>query len=175
MEKATFAGGCFWCMEPPYKDLKGVISVTSGYTGGDVKNPTYEQVCSGTTGHTEAVEIVFDPQLFSYKELLDVFWRSHDPTDPGGQFADQGSQYRPAVFYHNEEQRRLAEESKETLELSGRFSQPIATEIVPAVTFYPAEEYHQNYCRKNPAHYKRYRIGSGRQDFLDEIWDNEKT
>ncbi len=170
MEKATFAGGCFWCMEPCFRIQKGVEAVVSGYLGGGKKNPTYEQVCMGTTGHIEAVKITFDPQKISYSKLLDIFWQNHDPTDLEGQFADRGSQYKPAIFYHNEEQRRSAESSKEALDLSGKFSSPIVTEILPAATFYPAEEYHQNYAQKNALHYKMYRMGSGRQEFLDETW-----
>jgi methionine-S-sulfoxide reductase len=169
-EKATFAGGCFWCMEPPFMDLKGVESVTSGYIGGHVKNPTYEQVCTGRTGHTEAVQIVFDLQKISYQELLDIFWRNIDPTTENQQFADEGTQYRTGIFYHGQEQRRLAELSKEQLENQGIFDAPIVTEITAATEFYPAEEYHQKYCRKNPGHYKMYRAGSGRESYLEELW-----
>jgi len=167
---ATFAGGCFWCMVAPFEALNGVEQVVSGYTGGRTENPSYEAVCSGATGHYEAVDILFDPAAISYPELLEVFWRQIDPTDPGGQFADRGSQYRTAIFYHDEEQRRQAKQSKDALESSGRFSNPIVTEIVPAQRFYPAKEYHQAYCRRNPAHYRQYREGSGRARYLEKTW-----
>lgn len=170
LEKATFAGGCFWCMEPPFKKLKGVKSVISGYTGGKMPNPTYQEVCSGKTGHAEAVEVIFDPKEISYKELLDVFWCNIDPTMLNQQFADFGSQYRTAVFYHDKEQERLAKGSKEELEKAKIFDKPVVTEITPAGVFYPAEEYHQNYCHKNPVHYKLYRTGSGREGFLEKVW-----
>lgn len=169
-KKATFAGGCFWCMEPPFKELPGVISVTSGYMGGRVKNPTYEEVSGGSTEHAEAVQIVFDGAKISYAELLDVFWRNIDPTTPDQQFADRGTQYRTAIFYHGDEQKRLAVESKEKLEKASKFGRPIVTEIVPASEFYPAEDYHQNYYKKNPVHYKAYRYGSGREDYLKKTW-----
>jgi len=172
---ATFAGGCFWCMVSPFDKLPGVIRVVSGYTGGTVENPTYEQVCSGTTGHYEAVQITFDPALISYEELLQIFWRQHDPTDAGGQFADRGPSYAPAIFYHDEEQRQLALQSKEELERSGRFDKPIVTAILPAAPFYPAEEYHQGYYKKNPLRYKYYHAASGRAKFLRDAWqDREK-
>ncbi len=171
--EATFAGGCFWCMEPPFEKLNGVTEVVSGYTGGDVENPTYEEVAAGRTAHAEAVRIHYDPEKISYEELLEVFWRNIDPTDPGGQFVDRGRQYRSAIFYHNEEQKKMAEKSKEQLEKSGRFSEPIATEIVPAGPFYRAEEYHQDYYEKSPVRYKFYRWGSGRDQFLDEKWQTE--
>jgi methionine-S-sulfoxide reductase len=170
LEKATFAGGCFWCMEPPFDKLDGVISTTSGYCGGKEKNPTYKQVSAGETGHAEAVEIVYDPSRISYAELLDVFWRNVDPTQKDGQFADTGAQYRTAIFYHNEEQRRLAETSKKELGNSGRFNKEIVTEIVAATPFYRAEEYHQDYYKKNPLRYKFYRYGSGRDDYLVRKW-----
>jgi len=169
-EKATFAGGCFWCMEPPFDKLDGVISTTSGYCGGKEKNPTYKQVSAGETGHAEAVAILYDPSRISYEELLDVFWRNIDPTQKDGQFADTGAQYRTAIFYHNEEQRRLAETSKKELGNSDRFSKEIVTEIVPATPFYRAEEYHQDYYKKNPLRYKIYRYGSGRDDYLVRKW-----
>lgn len=172
---ATFAGGCFWCMENPFEKLDGVSAVISGYTGGQKENPTYEDVSSGTTGHAEAVEIHFDPAKISYLELLDVFWRQINPTDAGGQFADRGDQYRTAIFYHDEEQRRLAEESKTALAHSGQFTQPIVTQIVPAAPFYVAEEYHQNYHEKNPTRYKFYRAGSGRDTFLKDAWADDRT
>ena len=168
LKKAIFAGGCFWCMEKPFEELEGVISVTSGYTGGSTENPTYENYAAG--GHREAVEIVYDPAKITYKQLLDVFWRQIDPTDPDGQFVDRGEQYSTAIYYFDEEQRRLAEESKEDLEKSKVFDKPIVTPIIPASTFYKAEEYHQDYYKKNPLRYKYYRNGSGRDRFLKKIW-----
>lgn len=170
LKKASFAGGCFWCMQPPYDKMKGVISTRVGYTGGHKKNPTYEEVCRGTTGHAEAVEITYDPSQVSYEELLDLFWRNIDPTAKDRQFADQGTQYRTAIFYHDDEQRRLAEGSKEVLERSGRFPHPIMTEIAPASEFYPAEEYHQAYYVKNPVRYGLYKVGSGRESFIGSMW-----
>ena len=170
MEIATFAGGCFWCMQPPFEKLPGVVSTTVGYTGGAATNPTYKEVCSGTTGHAEAIQVVFDPARVSYERLLEVFWHNVDPTTPNRQFADIGTQYRTAIFYHTEEQRRLALASKEQLERSGKFAEPIVTELVPASTFYPAEEYHQQYYKKNAIHYKLYRIGSGRESYLTRTW-----
>ncbi|WCF06456.1 peptide-methionine (S)-S-oxide reductase MsrA [Paenibacillus thiaminolyticus] len=170
LEKATFAGGCFWCMVTPFEELPGIHSIVSGYTGGHTENPTYEEVCTDRTGHAEAVQITFDPAVFPYKKLLELFWQQIDPTDPGGQFYDRGSSYRTAIFYHNEKQREVAEQSKRELERSGRFDKPIATEIVPASAFYPAEEHHQDYHRKQPAHYKRYRTGSGRDAFIAKHW-----
>ncbi|MGE5238863.1 MAG: peptide-methionine (S)-S-oxide reductase MsrA [Chloroflexota bacterium] len=170
LQKATFAGGCFWCMQPPYDKLEGVVSTRVGYTGGRTTNPTYEEVCSGATGHAEAVEILYDPSRISYPTLLEVFWQNIDPVAVNRQFADRGTQYRTAVFYHNEEQKRLAIESKESLAKSGKFAGPIATEIVPASEFYSGEEYHQGYYRKNPAHYNLYKFGSGREAFLKEVW-----
>ncbi|WP_050615308.1 peptide-methionine (S)-S-oxide reductase MsrA [Bacillus testis] len=174
LEKATFAGGCFWCMVKPFDRYDGVVSVISGYTGGYKENPTYEQVCSDTTGHYEAVQITFDPNVISYRKLLDIFWMQIDPTDEGGQFYDRGSSYKTAVFYHNEKQREEAEQSKKELEESGRFSKPIVTPIIPATTFYQAEEYHQQYYEKNPAHYQAYHKGSGRAGFIEEHWGKEK-
>lgn len=173
-EVATFAGGCFWCMVAPFQQLDGVIKVESGYTGGHKENPTYEEVCSGRTGHCEAVQITFDPSVINYKQLLDTYWRQIDPTDPGGQFADRGSSYQSAIFYHNEEQRKAAEKSKAELDKSGIFPGHIVTPILPASTFYAAEEYHQDYHQKNPAHYKMYRRGSGRERFITEHWSREK-
>jgi peptide-methionine (S)-S-oxide reductase len=170
LAKATFAGGCFWCMEPPYDKLDGVVSTTSGYIGGKTPNPTYEQVSSGGTGHAEAVEIVYDPKKVSYEKLLEVFWRNIDPTDANGQFCDKGNQYRSAIFYHNEEQKRLAEASRAAVEKSKAFKQDIATTIVPATQFYPAEEYHQDYYRKNPIRYKFYRASCGRDQRLEQLW-----
>jgi methionine-S-sulfoxide reductase len=170
LETATFAGGCFWCMEAPFEQLEGVASVTSGYTGGTNANPTYEEVSSGATGHAEAVEIRYDPSRITYEKLLEVFWRNIDPTQPDGQFADHGRQYRTAVFFHTPEQRQLAEASKARLQQSGTFKGPIVTEIVPASAFYPAEEYHQDYYKKNPLRYKLYRSGSGREQYLQTMW-----
>ncbi|CAG7648668.1 peptide-methionine (S)-S-oxide reductase MsrA [Paenibacillus allorhizosphaerae] len=173
-EIATFAGGCFWCMVSPFEEMPGIVSVTSGYTGGHTENPTYKEVCSDTTGHTEAVQIVFDPDVFPYEKLLDIYWQQIDPTDAGGQFHDRGSSYRTAIFYHTEEQRLLAEASKERLAQSGRFAQPIVTPILPAATFYPAEEYHQDYHVKQPLRYKMYRKGSGRDAFIEKHWSVKK-
>ena len=170
LEKATFAGGCFWCMEPPFALLKGVVSITVGYTGGQKEKPTYEEVSSGITGHAEAIEIVYHPAQITYAELLDVFWSNIDPTTPNQQFVDVGTQYRAAIFYHNEEQKHLAEESKAKLEKSGRFDKPIVTEIKPATTFYPAEDYHQKYYQKSPIRYKFYRFNSGRDQYLKKTW-----
>lgn len=173
--KATFAGGCFWCMQPPYDKLNGVISTKAGYTGGQKKNPTYEEVSSGTTGHAEAVEILYDPEQTRYEELLDIFWQSIDPTTLNRQFADNGTQYRTVIFYHNEEQKRLALASKDTLEKSGKFSRPIVTEIVPASEFYLAEDYHQKYYEKSPVRYNLYKIGSGRDAFIKKLWGDTKS
>ncbi|MGH8659457.1 MAG: peptide-methionine (S)-S-oxide reductase MsrA [Gammaproteobacteria bacterium] len=170
MAVATFAGGCFWCMEPPFDALDGVISTTSGYTGGSKHHPNYEDVSSGTTGHAEAVQLVYDPNKVSYEKLLDVFWHNVDPTRNDGQFCDKGLQYRPAIFYHNEQQRRLAEESKKKIEATKAFSEPVVTEIVPAGAFYPAEAYHQDYYRKNRLRYKFYRSGCRRDKRLRELW-----
>ncbi|HSB72610.1 MAG TPA: peptide-methionine (S)-S-oxide reductase MsrA [Candidatus Methylomirabilis sp.] len=167
---ATFAGGCFWCMEPPFDELDGVLSTTSGYTGGQKQNPTYEEVSAGRTGHAEAVQVLYDPTRITYARLLDVFWRNIDPTTPNAQFCDHGTQYRSAIFYHDAAQRRLAEESRRALEASGRLKAPIVTEIVAAGTFYPAEDYHQDYYRKNPIRYKFYRAGCGRDRRLTEVW-----
>lgn len=169
-EKATFAGGCFWCMESPFDKLPGVVSVTVGYTGGAVKNPTYEQVSAGGTGHAEAVQIVYNPSEIGYEKLLDVFWHNTDPTVKDRQFCDVGSQYRPGIFYHSEEQRLLALRSKEALEKTKPFKEPILTEVTAAGEFYPAEEYHQHYYRKNPIRYKYYRSGCGRDRRLKELW-----
>lgn len=167
---ATFAGGCFWCMEGPFDELDGVLSTTSGYTGGETDNPTYEQVSAGGTGHTEAVQVVYDPQAISYRELLDVYWRNTDPTTPDAQFCDHGDQYRPAIFYANDEQRQVAEASKEDIERTKTFSASIVTEITPATAFYPAEEYHQDFYTKNPIRYKIYRWNCGRDARLKELW-----
>ncbi len=172
-EKAIFAGGCFWCMEPPYDKLDGVLSTTSGYTGGHKENPTYEGVSAGITGHTEAVEIEYDPEKIGYAELLEIFWRNIDPTVKDRQFCDKGTQYRSGIYYLNEEQKSLAEQSKNVLENSRRFK-TIHTEIAQATTFYPAEEYHQDYYKKNPIRYKLYRYGCGRDNRLEELWGDEK-
>lgn len=170
LEKAVFAGGCFWCMEAPFDKLPGVASVTAGYTGGNLKNPTYEQVSTGGTGHAESVQIVYDPHKISYDKLLDVFWHNVDPTAKDRQFCDEGRQYRSAIFYHTKEQQRLAEQSKAALEKSKPFSGAIVTEIVPAGEFYPAEKYHQQYYQKNPLRYKYYRTSCGRDNRLKELW-----
>jgi peptide-methionine (S)-S-oxide reductase len=170
---ATFAGGCFWCMEPPFDKLDGVVSTTSGYTGGMVVGPSYKEVSGGRTGHTEAVRIVFDPAKVSYGKLLDVFWRNVDPVDGTGQFCDRGSQYRSAIFAHGEEQKKSAEASKRTLDESKRLGEPVATEILPATTFYPAEVYHQDYSAKNPVRYKYYRWNCGRDQRLRALWGAE--
>jgi len=170
LEKATFAGGCFWCMEAPFDKLPGVVSVTAGYTGGQLKNPTYEQVSAGGTGHAEAVQIVFDPARISYSKLLDVYWHNIDPTVKDRQFCDVGHQYRSAIFVANEEQRRLALQSREALEKNKPFREPIVTEIEPAGTFYKAEEYHQHYYKKNPLRYAFYRAACGRDRRLKELW-----
>ena len=161
--QATFAGGCFWCMEPPFDAVPGVLSTTSGYAGGKIANPSYEQVSSGRTGHAEVIQVVYDPGKVAYERLLEVFWRNVDPTDGGGQFCDRGRQYRTAILYKGEAQKQAAEASKRRLEASGRLPKPILTEIVPLEAFYPAEDYHQDYYRKNPVHYKRYRSGSRRE------------
>ncbi|MCR4336242.1 MAG: peptide-methionine (S)-S-oxide reductase MsrA [Candidatus Omnitrophica bacterium] len=174
-EKAIVAGGCFWCTESVFKDVPGVISAVSGYTGGKGENPTYEQVSSGRTGHYEAVEVTFDPSQISYEDVLNVFWRDIDPTDTSGQFADRGSQYHTAIFYLNDEQKRISEDSKAKLQASGNFSKPIATQILKASKFYPAEEYHQDYSEKQPVHYKQYRAGSGREAFVKEKWGDIKN
>ncbi|MGE8037109.1 peptide-methionine (S)-S-oxide reductase MsrA [Lysinibacillus sp. NPDC093692] len=171
---ATFAGGCFWCMVKPFDETLGIESVISGYTGGHVVNPTYEQVCSETTGHLEAVQIQFDDELYSYEQLLETFWTLIDPTDAGGQFYDRGESYTTAIFYHNDEQRELAERSKADLQASGKFDKPIAVKILPASSFYPAETYHQYYYKKNPMHYERYAVGSGRKAFQEKHWGAEK-
>ncbi|SIQ86891.1 peptide-methionine (S)-S-oxide reductase MsrA [Priestia flexa] len=167
---ATFAGGCFWCMVKPFDEQPGILKVVSGYTGGHTENPTYKEVCSETTGHYEAIQITFDPEVFPYEKLLELYWPQIDPTDPGGQFADRGDSYRTAIFYHNDEQKQLAEASKQQLEESGRFSSPIVTQILPAKPFYEAEEYHQDYYKKNKFRYSMYRRGSGRDRFIKENW-----
>jgi peptide methionine sulfoxide reductase msrA/msrB len=170
LEVATFAGGCFWCVESDFEKFDGVAEVISGYTGGYKEDPTYEEVSSGGTGHLEAVQVHYDPTRITYRELLDVFWRHVDPTDPGGQFVDRGSQYRGAIFYHDEQQRKLAEQSREKLNRSGRFKKSIVTEIVPLSRFYRAEDYHQDYYKTHPIRYKFYRFNSGRDQFLKKVW-----
>lgn len=172
---AVFAGGCFWCTESDFEKVDGVIEAISGYTGGHVNKPTYKQVSRGGTGHIEAVKVVFDPAKISYENLLEIFWQHVDPTDPGGQFVDRGPQYRSAIFYANETEKRMAEISKQRLATSGRFSEPIVTEILSLGEFYPAEEYHQDYYKKNPIRYKFYRSGSGRDQFLKKAWADLKT
>lgn len=172
--KAIFAGGCFWCMEPPFEKLDGVLSVVAGYIGGNKDNPTYQEVSAGWTGHAEAVEVTYDPARVSYPQLLSVFWKNIDPTDADGQFVDRGSQYRSAIFYLDGEQKKLAETSREQLGKSGRFDRPIVTEIVPASKFYPAEEYHQDFYKKNPLRYQFYRYNSLRDRFLEKAWGDSK-
>jgi peptide methionine sulfoxide reductase msrA/msrB len=169
-ELATFAGGCFWCMVKPFEEQPGIIQVVSGYTGGHTINPTYKEVCSETTGHAEAVQITFDPSVFPYQKLLELFWQQIDPTDAGGQFFDRGESYRTEIFYHTDQQRVEAEASKQALSASGRFDKPIVTAVTPAAVFYPAEEYHQDYHHKNPTHYRMYRHGSGRDTFIRNNW-----
>ena len=173
-QEAVFAGGCFWCIESAFDGVDGVISALSGYTGGTVKNPSYDEVSTGSTGHYEAVKVVYDPSRVSYEELLDIFWHQIDPADTGGQFADRGSQYQTAIFYCNDQQKRAAEKSRDDLSRSAKFSAPVATKILKADIFYPAEEYHQKYCRRNPDEYSRYRRGSGREAFVLNIWGETK-
>ncbi len=170
IELATFAGGCFWCMVEPFDRRPGIIKVVSGYTGGDIENPTYEQVCSNKTGHVEAVQITFDPAIMSFEQLVETFWQQIDPTDAGGQFNDRGESYQTVIFYHNEQQRQIAEASKQKLNNSGKFNQPIATKILPATPFYEAEEKHQDYYKKQSFHYRLYKKGSGREDFIKSNW-----
>lgn len=169
-ETAVFAGGCFWCMEAPFESVDGVVSVISGYSGGKEKDPTYRQVSSGSTGHVESVQVTFDPAVISYSEILDVYWKQFDPTDVGGSFHDRGTQYESVIFYQDEMQKKVAEESKERLNKSGIFDKPIATRIEKFTSFYPAEEYHQDYYKKNPGHYNSYKKGSGRADFIMGLW-----
>ena len=171
---ATFAGGCFWCMEPPYDKLDGVHSTVSGYIGGEKLNPTYREVSAGSTGHTEAVQVTYDPAKVSYEKLLDVFWVNIDPTVSDRQFCDRGNQYRTGIFYHGDEQRELAQASKSKLESTKPFKDPIVTEIMVADTFYPAEDYHQDYYKKNPLRYKFYRYNCGRNKRLDELWGDSR-
>ena len=168
---ATFAGGCFWCMESAFEEIKGVKEVISGYTGGFQENPAYKEVSDGGTGHLEAIQVIYDESAVSYKELLDAFWKNIDPTDSGGQFVDRGSQYQAAIFYHNDQQKILAEESKEDLAKSGRFKEPVVTKIIKASKFYKAEDYHQDYYKTHSVQYKTYRFFSGRDQFLNKSWD----
>jgi len=170
---ATFAGGCFWCTESDFEKTVGVVEAISGYTGGHTQNPTYKQTNTGTTGHREAVQVFFDPEKVSYEQLLDVFWRHHDPTDGTGSFADRGFQYSTAIFVHSEEQKQIAQESKATLDASGVFDEPVATPILEAAEFFVAEDYHQDYHTKNPTRYGFYRNGSGRNDYIQEVWGDE--
>lgn len=169
-ELATFAGGCFWCMVKPFDEQPGIIEVTSGYTGGTKENPTYEEVCSETTGHYEAVQIKYEPSIFPYEKLLELYWQQIDPTDAGGQFYDRGQSYQTAIFYQNEKQKELAEQSKEQLGASGKFQKPIQTKILPASVFYRAEDYHQHFYKKNPLRYNSYQQGSGRADYIKRHW-----
>ncbi len=173
LEVATFAGGCFWCTESDFEKVPGVVKVISGYTGGQKENPTYEEVSSGSTGHVESVQVFYDPKKVTYDDLLNYFWRHIDPTDGSGQFVDRGAQYRSVIFYHDKVQKETAEKSKEALEKSGKFKKPIVTEILMFSRFYPAEEYHQDYYKKNPLRYKYYRFGSGRDQFLEKVWAKE--
>ena len=170
---ATFAGGCFWCMETPFEEMEGVEDVVVGYTGGETEDPSYEEVCSGRTGHLEAVRVTYDPNRVGYSQLLRRFWRSVDPTDDGGQFVDRGPQYRTAVFVHDEEQRREAVRSKQALEASGRLDGPVVTEIREAEAFWPAEDHHQDYHETHPFRYRRYRAACGRPERLRELWGEE--
>ncbi|MBF0122949.1 MAG: peptide-methionine (S)-S-oxide reductase MsrA [Candidatus Omnitrophica bacterium] len=171
LKKAIFAGGCFWCMQPPFDQIPGVVETTVGYTGGRNPNPTYEEVSRGDSGHVEAIEVTYDPAATDFNQLLSIFWQTIDPTDTGGQFADQGTQYKSAIFYMDEGQKNLAEASKNILAASGRFKKPIATQILPAQPFYSAEEYHQKYYKKNVLHYNLYKKGSGREEFLKRTWE----
>jgi len=175
MEKATFAGGCFWCMVTPFEELPGIEGIVSGYMGGHVDNPTYEQVKTGTTGHLEVVQITFDPSLFPYERLLELYWPQTDPTDAEGQFQDRGTQYAPAIFYHTDAQHEAAITSRDALAASNRFNQPIVTRIDAASEFYPAEEYHQDFHKKNPEHYKKDRAASGRDAFIEQEWKDTTT
>nr|WP_183041031.1 peptide-methionine (S)-S-oxide reductase MsrA [Salipaludibacillus neizhouensis] len=170
LKKATFAGGCFWCMVSPFDKQPGIHEVISGYTGGHTEKPSYKEVCSETTGHLEAVQITYDPEIYPFEKILELYWGQIDPTDPGGQFHDRGESYTTAIFYHDEEQKELAEKSKNALQQSGKFKDPIATVIREASTFYPAETHHQDYYKKNSLHYKMYRKGSGREDFINKHW-----
>ena len=167
---ATFAGGCFWCMEPPFEALPGVVSVTSGFSGGMERNPTYPDVSSGKTGHTESIQVLYDPKRISYARLLEVYWHNVDPTSGDGQFCDRGKQYRPVIFYHNAAERRVAQDSRARAKRELRVKKPIMVQILPFMAFYAAEDYHQDYYRKNPTHYQEYRTGCGRDRRLRELW-----
>ena len=167
---AVFAGGCFWCMVQPFDSLPGIEKVISGFTGGDIENPSYNDVVRGGTGHTEAVEITYDPDKISYEELVEIYWRQTDPTDASGQFADRGEAYRPVIYYSTAEEQKIAGKSKQNLQESGPFKEPIVTSIEPIQPFYPAEDYHQDFYKKEVMHYKRYSVGSGRAGFLDTHW-----
>jgi len=171
LKTAIFAGGCFWCLVQPFDSLPGIKQVVSGYTGGHVENPTYRQVVQGGTGHTEAVEITYDPEQFSYEDIVEIYWQQTDPTDASGQFADRGDSYRPVIFYKDEHQKEVAEKSKQALNESGRFKEPVVTAIEPAQIFYPAEDYHQDFYKKNKDHYERYSVASGRKPFIKKYWD----
>ncbi|HXH72627.1 MAG TPA: peptide-methionine (S)-S-oxide reductase MsrA [Mariprofundaceae bacterium] len=172
--QAVFAGGCFWCMQPPFDQAPGVLATEVGYSGGNVPSPTYEQVCRGDTGHLEVIRVTYDPGQISYAELLEIFWRNIDPTQSDGQFADRGPQYRTAIFVSNAEERRLAESSKASLQASGKFAAPLATEIRDSAPFYPAEDDHQHYYRKNTLHYQLYKKGSGRAGFIERYWGGDE-
>jgi peptide-methionine (S)-S-oxide reductase len=171
--QATFAGGCFWCMEHPFDEIPGVLDTTSGYTGGTVANPSYYQVSNGDTGHVEAVQVTYDPEQVSYETLLETFWHNVDPLDEGGQFCDRGSQYQSAIFYHSDEQQEAAIAAKQALDDTQQFDRPIVTPIVPAATFYAAEDYHQNYYQTHPVRYRIYRFGCGRDQRLTKLWGSE--
>ena len=173
-QKATLAGGCFWCLQPTFNETSGVLDTTVGYTGGVRPNPTYEQVVTGATGHSESIQVTFDPKSISFEEILEIFWRNINPTQGNGQFFDIGTPYQTAIFFHDEAQEKAAIGSREALEASGTFSDPITTKILPAKEFYPAEEYHQNYYQKKAAHYQAYKTGSGREGFLKQIWGKKK-
>ena len=173
LEKATFAGGCFWCMQPFFDRLKGVKKTVVGYTGGHTQNPTYEEVSSGQTGHAESIEVTYDPKEVTYNQIINVYWHNIDPTQFNGQFVDEGTQYRTVIFYHNEEQKRIAEQSKKELGVSGKFDKPIVTAIEPAGTFYPAEDYHQEYYQKSPFRYNMYHAGTGREGYKEKVWKNQ--
>lgn len=175
MELATFAGGCFWCMVEPFDKQEGIERIVSGYTGGNSANPTYKEVTSGETGHYEAVQITFDPNQYPYEKLLDLYWKQIDPTDSGGQFKDRGDSYRTAIFYHNDNQKKLAEDSKRKLEQSGVFTKPVVTKILPASEFYPAEDHHQDFYKENAFRYALYKRGSGREDFLKKHWPKDRS
>ena len=170
---ATFGGGCFWCLEEAFRELPGVLEVTPGYAAGDVENPTYEEVCTGATGHAEAVQVVYNPEEISYRDLLITYLTNINPTDGGGQFADRGSQYRPVIFYHDEEQKELAEKALKILAESSLFDEPIAVSVEPFKNFYPAEEYHHRYYQKEPMRYYYYKVGSGRKAYCEALWDKK--